>query len=215
MEQPGHRISASVGGIAALVGLIFLLSSFSWVPSTVLAPIVGPQRVERPADGYAVSLPFDWEHADARSIRADGTEDEWWDREKVDPVRYHAAFVEDGGLLMARPRSPFVDETCRVYDFSAFALMPPAWSTMDDAELFYASSPADPEAIETQTAVMDLPAGPALCIDLVMRNGDEWRDYLFTDGTRWYVLSCGAPGFAPDGRWLSIAETFEFLPGAA
>ena len=61
--------------------------SVSWVPSSVLAPVVGPQRVERPADGYAVSLPFDWEHADARSIKTDGTEDEWWDREMVDPVR--------------------------------------------------------------------------------------------------------------------------------
>ena len=215
MEQLGHRISASIGGIAVLVGVLLLLSSFSWVPSSVLAPVVGPQRVERPADGYAVSLPFDWEHADARSIKTDGTEDEWWDRDQVDPVRHHAAFVEDGGLLLARPRSPFVDEICRVLDLSEFAHMPPAWSSVDDAKAFFDASPAEPDAIDTQTAVMGLPAGPVLCIDFVMRNGDEWRDYLFTDGTDWHMLSCGAPGSAPRGRWLSIAETFEFLPRKA
>ena len=44
-------------------------------------------------------------------------------------------------------------------------------------------------------------------------NDGELRNvvYLLTDGTDFYSLMCRAPD-APEDRWLSVAETIEFLP---
>ena len=42
-------------------------------------------------------------------------------------------------------------------------------------------------------------------------DGTDSREYLFTDRTTWFRLSCSSTD-PPDDRWLSIAETFEFLP---
>jgi hypothetical protein len=69
MERPRRTWSVAISSIAMVIGVSFLLSSFSWVPSSVLAPFVGPQRIERPDAGFAISLPIDWEHHDATTGR--------------------------------------------------------------------------------------------------------------------------------------------------
>ena len=38
------------------------------------------------------------------------------------------------------------------------------------------------------------------------------RVYVFTDGNSAMELACREFGDPPEDRWLSIAETFEFLP---
>jgi hypothetical protein len=45
-----------------------------------------------------------------------------------------------------------------------------------------------------------------------LASGWEQLDYLYTDGEVWFQLQCSTEDTAPDDRWLSIAETIEFLP---
>ena len=61
-----------------------------------------------------------------------------------------------------------------------------------------------------------LPSGPASRIDAVYRDVEGLpplvnSTYLIVDGSMVYMLICSA-GVFDDDRWLSIAETFEFLP---
>jgi len=68
----------------------------------------------------------------------------------------------------------------------------------------------DPDSVTS--TMLDLPAGPAGAIDVT---DEEWwntRTYLLTDGERWFYLHCDDTFEPPDDDWLSIAETFEFLP---
>ena len=61
-------------------------------------PHLPPQRVERPEAGFAVTLPWQWQHVDA----ADADPDIWWDA-KIDggPAAYHEEQRASGLLLMA------------------------------------------------------------------------------------------------------------------
>ncbi len=58
---------------------------------------------------------------------------------------------------------------------------------------------------------VDLPAGQAWHIDLAHWAGSSISAYTFTDGSTWFAVLCGSPVPRVD-HWLSIAETFEFLP---
>ena len=63
---------------------------------------------------------------------------------------------------------------------------------------------------------LELPAGPASVVSWSSppdtESGLSWSvtGYLFVDGSRLGYLSCGAPEAPPD-RWLSVAETFQFI----
>jgi len=85
------------------------------------------------------------------------------------------------------------------------------WSDLDDAGEFIQSVLRDFGAATTSTALR-LPVGDAIRIDAeVAEEGFFDTTYLLTDGTTFYGLTCDASD-PPDGRWLAIAESFEFLP---
>ncbi len=55
--------------------------------------------------------------------------------------------------------------------------------------------------------------GEAVRIDVeVTEEGVDSASYILTDETTFYILMCEAFPEPPEDRWLSIAETFEFLP---
>lgn len=64
---------------------------------------------------------------------------------------------------------------------------------------------------EQDAGAIDLPDARAIAIDMSYRGGRDNRDYLITHGERWFALVCGSMT-APEDRWLSIAESFDFLP---
>ena len=194
---------------ATLFGAILLLSDFLWVPLAAVAPFVGPFRVERPEAGFAIAFPLDWERADT----ALADPEDWWDSEKVGDVdAYHAEVLAMGSLLLARKRSPFEHENCVLYDSTTLAAEPPVWTTLADAMSEVRAREADPDAIDVEHAFLDLPGGPALRIDTLWDDGWDESGFFLEDGERWFWLMCVAR-HAPDDRWRSIAETFEFLPG--
>jgi hypothetical protein len=69
------------------------------------------------------------------------------------------------------------------------------------------------ESMLVETSSLDLPAGPAIR-HVVESEGTVGAAYLFSDGFELFFLSCF--GDRPsDDHWLSIAETFEFMPAEA
>jgi hypothetical protein len=59
---------------------------------------------------------------------------------------------------------------------------------------------------------MRLDAGDAIRLDLDLGEGYVAQQYVIGSDDSFYQLACLAEGEVVDGRWLSIAETFEFLP---
>lgn len=207
-----YRWVARLGPFSAIgiaSGLVFLLGVASWLPHTLLAPFVAPQRVDRPAAGFAIAFPLDWEYADA--VAADP--EEWWDRAKVEDIHaYHEQLLDDGGVLLARSRTPFAFSSCVLYDISDDAAEPLAWTSL-------AHVPSDPQhwtsdsswAWDVRTDSLELPAGPVTRADVRWADGWTESSYFYRKGTCWFQLACGTDDRAPEDRWLSVAGTFEFL----
>ena len=187
--------------------ILAIINADAWLPG-VTAPFLPYERVERPSKGFAISIPSNWEYVDATMPNAVT----WWDPEKVDDAsEQHREFVADGGLLIARQASPPAHHFCDIQDLTELAATEPAWTTLADAErdaLWWYET--DPEVIEASAVYVDLPAGRTLAIDLLDQGGNDCREHFYTDGTTWFRLRCYAH-VAPNDRWLSIAETFQFL----
>ena len=154
-------------------------------------------RVEMPGHGFALSLPSGWVYAEAWAVP-----DDWWDPDNGAPEAQGEAFLARGGVLIARNAvgAPTADEYCKAELWSA-----------DFAQGYVNQIRRDPRAVASESfRLIDLPGGRAVVHDVQHQNGWDWRDYLITDSRRWIALVCGSQ-FAPDDRWLPIAESFEFL----
>jgi len=209
----GRRLISVIALIVSVALAFGTISAFSWVPSTLLAPFLDYQHIERADDGFALGIPPDWEYV----VAADAHPDEWWDHDKVDDTEeFHEDFVDTCGLLMARRASPVgALVSCFVFDESSLAAKPPRWTKLKDAKRdVVIAYEDDPEVIDLETTYMDLPAGRVLCVDRMDTDGWDDRSYYFKEGRSWFSLQCGTH-VAPEDRWLSIAETFEFLPDEA
>ena len=151
-------------------------------PAPSLDPEPVPQRVEVPEAGIAVTFPDDWAVEVRPLVRVEAT------------VPTVLSAEAPGG------------DTCEV----ALPDDPTRSSLHDWAESFL-STFRDFGSAATSTALR-LPAGDAIRIDLELPDtGSSSVVYLLTDGTNFYGLMCRAPD-APEDRWLSVAETIEFLP---
>ena len=79
-------------------------------------------------------------------------------------------------------------------------------------EAFVAALMGDQGHIAT---LLRLDAGEAARIDLELGGTEVAQQYLIRSGDTFYQLACLKDEGLPDPRWLSIAESFEFLPGEA
>jgi len=163
------------------------------------------QFVEVPEAGIALTLPGDWEvvarmqETDVGGHMDDPDRSLWLVLDSRTPHRYPDA--ETGG--------------CNVWLFQTTD-PDPGSITLDDIwsdPYVYWSDPRY-EATRATTEVM-LPAGPATRFDFgdPFMYGDRYHaDYRLVapDGIAW--LMCKSLGARPDDDWMSIAETFEFLP---
>jgi len=112
---------------------------------------------------------------------------------------------------MTRQATPLAVNSCHVSDITSLAAEPPVFITLADAVDNIMLREDDPEVVSVDTAFMDLPAGRVARVDTMWEGGWDERDYVFKHGATWFLLQCGSAS-APEDRWLSIAETFEFLP---
>ena len=192
-EALPHAVS---GVLERLVGLLGLRSRSR----------TAELRISRPTEGYAISLPRDWTWA----VAGEAHPEDWWDPEVVGDVhqRYEEELADGLTLLALSPRSAAPNQWCKV-----FMAQGPGWDTLAEAGADLVSRLEESAAvISVESAYHDLPSGRGLSIDAHWRHGRDTRDYLCTDGKRWMLLTCGTNEFAPVDRWLSIAQTLEFLP---
>ena len=174
--------------------LEFLSESAS--ASHLPAPQLVGGRIERPTAGFAVVFPDDWEVTDLPPAFSQGPEVEEGGRGRV---RYVLVAVE-----------PDSDASCGVIDVTDVATASPPWTSVDDAVAARQAALAEePDAGMPTTTFIELPAGRAGRLDVTL--GRDTSRWYFSEGAAWFSLSC-ASSEPPDDRWLSIAETFEFLP---
>ncbi len=131
----------------------------------------------------------------------------------VDPRRLnpelHSAVLAGARLPAGEGGEPL--EWC-IVDLEAFPFPPldVFFSWKEDAaledviELMMPTLMHDSEPLET--SYLELPAGRAVRFDQ-----PDQSAYLLRDGNTFFRISC-AGDEPPGDRWLSIAETFEFLP---
>ncbi len=152
-----------------------------------------PTNLERrlrgwvPEAGFALTLPEDWSVVFTREDRPTTT-----------------------GQMVMLAFMPGED-TCRAWYWPHGRHADVAWSDLEGfVEAFIAMFRSAPATLAT-TAI-ELPSGSAVRIDDVDEGANLERSaYLVTDGTSYYSLTCFGVA-APQDRWQSIAETFEFRP---
>jgi hypothetical protein len=180
-----------------------------------LEPIGIGGRVEVPEAGYALTFPDDWVYVFPSAADAPALIDL-----AVEAVPDLAGTLE-GVLeqdlqfsLMAFGRSnpdAGFTENCNVIDTPGRGL------TLNqglDAEATAFRQLGDQLVSGPDVETLELPAGEAGRIDYGLRfpgYQTEHATYHLTDGSDFHVLTCTYVE-RPDDDWLSIAETFEFLP---
>jgi hypothetical protein len=170
-------------------------SSPSPEPSGALSVVGG--RFVLPEGGYAVTFPEDWEvlilPVDRDSIPVVRAE-QGRDGEVSDGV----AFCE---VKVAGPCDDEPGRTCAAAVDEVATWEAAWWASRPDIEV--------PSAVASEA--LALPAGYAVRIDVTLsEHGTDRSIYYLTDGGVIATLLCLAAR-GPGDRWLSVAETFEFL----
>lgn len=187
-----------IGLLVAGPGPAVVAQESSPSPAPSPATTTVPGRFVLPEGGYAVTFPEGWEvqvHrrsdypfpvVDAREVRegsgSDGSGYCW--------VRFMSP-CGDGG---ERSCSTIIDEE---------AAREVAW--------FEKGTDVPMPAI-VESVVLPLPAGYTVRVRTEHTDPPrEWAYYRMTDGHSMGILGCAATA-GPDDHWLSVAESFEFLP---
>ncbi len=172
-------------------------------------------RVEVPEAGYAVTLPDDWVYV--RPTAADTTAI----LEAVTAIAPDlATFVEAG---LARGASVSLVAIAPIRADAAFTMncnvvdSPSGGLSLDlrvAGEVAAYRALGDVLTAGPDVSTLDLPAGPAARLDAglsVPGYEASSSSYLYPDGAAFHTLTCTDLGWPAD-HWLSIAETFEFIP---
>ena len=151
---------------------------------TDVGPVIESGRIERPEHGFAVAFPDDW------TVHAISPE-------------YSDEVVAGAGAegLMTALLVGFDEDTgagCSVGEATLF-MRETGWASVD---AFIDGTAAE---------AISLPAGATARADRVGQDGRPGTQYTYMEGGEWFALGCYADDPRED-RWLSVAETFEFLP---
>ena len=164
------------------------------------SPVLAGGRVERPEDGFAVTFPDGWTVEEVAP-----STDEWFDgADEAQALETVILWASDDGS----------DAECMVVDYASLASADPPWPSVDVATTWYLDRMADdPGYREPARTYETLPSGRTGHITATDSDGWSGDAYYFRDaqGDAWMHLACWSPE-RPDDHWLSIAETFEFLP---
>jgi hypothetical protein len=190
-------VSLVIGLLAAGPGLVAMAQAPSPSPQTSEALSATGGRFVLPEGGYAVTFPDGWEvlilpveWSPIPVVRAEeGHDGEVSDAVPFCEVKVHGPCDDQPGRTCAT----IIDEEAA--DEVAW------WQSGADIEV--------PSAVASEAVA--LPAGYAVRIDVTYSERDSDRAfYWLTDGHVLVSLLCLAAR-GPDDRWLSVAETFEFL----
>ncbi len=204
-----HRVSVGL--------LVACLMAAAAAPSASQGPSPGPVgmggRVEMPEYGFALTLPDDWlwvrhsvEGFDTIAAMIEGltgtvpgegfgTFYEWLD----EPKPLLGIFMMDGGT---------VDQTCYVGPVALSDSTLDEWAA-DMARDLEARSEVPDDIV---LADVYLPAGRGIRIDYRYSGFGSVSTYWLGRDPVFYAIGCQSFGVPPEDRWLSIAETIDFLP---
>ena len=198
-----------VVGIAVLA---LLTGSMIAVAAQEEVPFVGTGgRVEIPEAGFAISLPDDWTY-----VRTQASD--------LESLLDHLNAVEPDLVSMVQSQLAASD-----YSFSLMAFAPVLPGSFGD-NLNVITAPTGGMSLDFITGVNlaqfnamgwtadvtmhDLPVGDVAEIDYEASFGEqdlEFALWIYVDGETQHNVTFTTPN-RPDDSWLSIAETFEFLP---
>ena len=205
-DRPEQRVPISAIAVVIGTGYIFWAVSSSIGPSLHLGADLGSGRIELPGAGFAVTFPGHWV---ARETTPETDEVVFQDLEQGQRANQTMVLSAEPPTLLGPA------EICMVVDFTTFAELPPRWTSVDDATAaFFAGTSEDPtkDRESMRSSFHDLAVGRAGHISGDWVDGGTYDMYFFTDLDAWFFLECQSFGQLPEDRWLSIAETFEFLP---
>ncbi len=181
-------IDATAVAVGAVVTLVAVWSIYE--PPFGLGPTIGAGRIERPAAGYALTLPDPWRrgHLGVREILGVG-----------------AAIGAEIDLMAVLGAGDAVALVALIEDGEEVApglMALGLWSGLQ----------ADPGFGDVVVEPASLASGETFRIDATSDDGQRLSIYpLSADGRTYRVLYFVAER-PPEDHWLSIAETFEFLP---
>lgn len=151
-------------------------------------------RVELPHLGFSLAFPSEWAVQGALAGE---------DFTSAEPGGLWAQVLDERGMALA---------ACRIHSESCLVNDERGTTIEDMTERLLACVEESPNFVVVDWAFIDLPAGrSARAMMENLTDGSLWLTYRFTDGDSRGVLTCGADDL-PEDRWLSIAETIEFLP---
>jgi hypothetical protein len=167
------------------------------LPSSVS---LGSGRIEIADQGIAMTFPAAW------SVEKPTPTVHPWLYADDEPAEAQS-FVP---LLWATTEQAGYGE-CSLIDFTRFAEEPPAWTTLDEAVEFEVGfRQEDDDWTDVYSTYDEFALGRVGRVDATHDEGRSLSIYFFTDSDRWYSLDCRSHA-PPEDRWLSIAESFEFL----
>lgn len=163
------------------------------------SPVLGGGRIARPAEGFAVTFPEEWTVEEVTPE----FDEWWWNRTPEQRVLAPTILWAD---------QPGSDGYCLVVDFTRLAEKPPAWRSVRAATRGLWFDWRDDETLVGPEYVLQgFPLGRMGHLSAISVDGWTQDGYVYSDSALWMYLACWSPD-APEDRWLSIAETFEFLP---
>jgi hypothetical protein len=170
---------------------------------TGLGPAGEAGRIVQAVEGFAVTFPDDWTvHEPEPGLL-----------HSLAPTSVPRDLAGYDVLLIAY--SDERREACTVRDGTRARQADPGWTSLKDAVAGDLEAyRLDPTTVDTDSGYIELPAGQAAFSGHLVEHGFYSRTYYLVSADAWFVLGCGARD-RPEDRWLSIAETFEFLPVTA
>ena len=169
--------------------------------ATAEEPLPSPettgQRVEVPEAGYAVTLPEAW------TLET---------REVVERTDSPEGPTEETRSIQSYAVAPDGSASCLLVEDRLEESLDDPSAALDETAAYHRSR-YEPVLVEMSSVELPLGRAVRFVVDFA-----DWGDeavgavYLLSDGVDLFVLSCVAPEPPEGDWWLSIAETFEFLP---
>jgi hypothetical protein len=171
-------------------------------------------RLALPESGFALTYPDDWVWVRYSSEDFDTVMAQLADLTSPEFVAEH-----EDGFSKVDPDMPLLGGGLDQGGGCGVVVLQPTGLTLDAAAAdLIARMEAQPDTFPAGATVTDvaLPAGQAKRIDgrqvaEGLHAPTDFSLHLATDGSRFYLIRCAAVD-PPDDAWLSVAETFEFLP---
>lgn len=193
------RVGVGIGFAVLMAYVVVVIVEDEFLRDDIgVGPAIEGGRVERPEAGFVVTFPEAWEVQEFSDETDEGV--------MAEAGGSGRAIGIVGGYRNA-------SEACVVVDATSLVREVRGWRTVEEAAPAVALNMlGTAEWAEATGTVVMLPGGRVAHIIAMGTDGAYHEGFWFTDGSRWLSLGCQAPAPPSDDRWLSIAESFEFLP---